>query len=97
VAHRATGIAALWLGIYMAALMIGVILLVQVQSQIPADRLLFLAVSALSNVGLSHDPVSITGPGLLVLSALMLIGRLVPLAILWWVARTTAGAEVLVG
>jgi Trk-type K+ transport system membrane component len=96
-AHRATGIAAVWLGIYTAALLIGVILLVQVQSQIPADRLLFLAVSALSNVGLSHDPVSITGPGLLVLSALMLIGRLVPMAILWWMARTTQGAQVLVG
>jgi len=94
---RATGIAAVWVAGYGVALLIGVMLLVQVQSQIPADRLLFLAISALSNAGLSHDPVSITGPGLLVLSALMLFGRLAPLAILWWMARTTVGAEVLVG
>jgi trk system potassium uptake protein TrkH len=97
VAVRATGIAAVWLGAYVFALLIAVILLVQCQPQIPGDRLLFLAISALSNVGLSHDPVSITGPGLLVLSGLMLIGRLAPLAILWWMARTARGAEVLIG
>ena len=95
-AQRVTGIAAVWVGIYVGALLLGMIVLAEVQSQIPADRLLFLAISALSNVGLSHDPVSITGPGLLVLSALMLIGRLTPFAILWWMARTTK-AEVLVG
>lgn len=95
--HRALGIAAVWLGIYFLVLGTGTLLLVSVQPQIPADRLLFLACSALGNVGLSHDPVSITGPALLVLAWLMLVGRIAPLAILWWMAQTTRGAEVAIG
>lgn len=49
----------------------------------PADRLLFLVVSAASNVGLSQNPVSTTGGGLFILSAVMLLGRLLSLAALW--------------
>ena len=43
----------------------------------------------MSNIGLSHEPVSIVGTGLHTLSALMLIGRLAPLLVLWWLAKTT--------
>lgn len=95
--RRAVGIAVAWAGIYMAALYIGLLFLLTIEPQIPGDRLLFLAVSAIGNVGLSHDPVAITGPGLFVLSLLMLVGRIVPLGVLWWMAQTTPGAEVLVG
>ena len=94
---RIFGIAVIWCGFYLLALFVGVIVLVGSEPQIPADRLLFLAASALGNVGLSHDPVSITGPGLLILSALMLVGRFAPLAVLWWLAESTPGAEMLVG
>ena len=97
VVHRAFGIAAVWLGVYLLVLFSGVLLLVSIQPQIPADRLLFLACSALGNVGLSHDPVSITGPALMVLGWLMLVGRLAPLIILWWMAQTTGDGEVAVG
>jgi len=62
-----------------------------------ADQLLFLAVSSTSNVGLAHDPVSIVGPGLYTLCALMLAGRLAPVFVLWWMARCTDDAEVAVG
>jgi Trk-type K+ transport system membrane component len=61
------------------------------------DQLLFLAVSATSNVGLAHDPVSIVGPGLYTLCALMLAGCLAPVFVLWWMARTAHDAEVAVG
>lgn len=94
---RAMGIAVVWCGVYLTSLFVGVMLLLATDSQIPGERLIFLVASALGNVGLWHDPVSITGPGLFVLSLLMLIGRLAPLGILWWMAETTRGAEVLVG
>jgi Trk-type K+ transport system membrane component len=95
--HRAFGIAAVWLSLLGLVLFLGIVLLVSSEPQISPDRALFLACSALGNVGLSHDPVSITGPGLLVLSGLMLAGRLGSLAILWWMAETTDGADVAVG
>ena len=62
-----------------------------------ADRLLFLSVSAASNVGLSQDPVSMTGPGLYTLSAVMLAGRVAPVLVLWWMARTTRDSALAVG
>jgi Trk-type K+ transport system membrane component len=58
---------------------------------------LFLAVSAASNVGLAHEPVSMAGPGLVILSAAMLLGRVLPIAILWWQAATSREADVPVG
>lgn len=94
---RPFGIAAVWLIAFVVVLFAGILLLATIEPQIAPDRLLFLCCSAIANVGLSHDPVSITGPGLLVLSALMLAGRLGPLAVLWWMAETTSGADVLVG
>ncbi|MDB5302688.1 MAG: ATPase [Phycisphaerales bacterium] len=94
---RAFGIAAVWVGGYMAIAVIGFLLLTYTDSQLPADRLIFLVVSALSNVGLAHDPVSIVGPGLFLLAGIMLLGRLAPLAVLWWLARTTSDVDVLVG
>lgn len=95
--HRVVGIAAVWLCSYLLVLLTGFLLLLSVAPQIPADRSLFMACSAIGNVGLSHDPISNVGSGLLVLSGLMLFGRLAPLAILWWTARTDSGADVLVG
>ena len=94
---RPFGIAAVWLGLFLLTLFIGILLLATTDPQIASDRLLFLCCSALANVGLSHDPVSITGPGLIVLSLLMLAGRLGSLGVLWWMAETTTGADVLVG
>ena len=95
--HRAAGIAVGWTAAYAAVLFGGLLLLVSIEPQIPGDRMLFLAVSAIGNVGLSHDPVAITGPGLLVLSLLMLAGRVGSLGVLWWLAETTAGTDVLAG
>jgi Trk-type K+ transport system membrane component len=73
------------------------ILMISSEPLVPADRILFLVISAASNVGLSHDPIAITGPGLYILSATMLLGRLMPLCVLWWMAQTTHDAELAFG
>lgn len=94
---RAFGIAAAWFGAYSGLVLIGFLLMVWRVPDLPVDRLLFLTTSAAGNIGLAHDPIAITGPGLYTLSAIMLAGRLLPLAVLWWMARTTTDADVAVG
>jgi trk system potassium uptake protein TrkH len=94
---RVTGIAAVWLAAFFVALFIGILALVQLVPQIAPDQLVFLACSAIANVGLCHDPVSITGGGLFVLSGLMLFGRIGSLAVLWWLATTVEGTDLLIG
>ncbi len=97
IVSRITGIAIVLVGFYAVTLFMGMALLAACDSVTTGDRVLFLAVSALSNVGLSHDPVAMTGPGLIVLSGLMLAGRIAPLVGLWWVARTGEEVDVLIG
>jgi Trk-type K+ transport system membrane component len=84
-----------WLAVYFALVFAGLLLLLWRAADMAADRLLFLTVSAASNVGLAHDPVSIVGPGLYTLCALMLAGRVAPVFVLWWMARS-ADADVAV-
>ena len=97
VAHRTFGIAATWFGAYVIIATAGFIILLNIEPQLPADRCLFITISALSNVGLSHDQVSIVGGGLYFLSALMLVGRIAPLLVLCWLAEGGQEAEYLVG
>ena len=94
---RPFGIAMVWVGTYLGLVLVSVLALASTEKQLPGDRVLFLTVSALSNVGLSHDPVALTIPGAYFLSAMMLAGRMTPLLILWWMADTAQGAEVAVG
>jgi Trk-type K+ transport system membrane component len=94
---RAVGVAAVWVVVYFGIVLAGFLLLLWRAADVAADRLLFLTVSAASNVGLTHDPVSITGPGLYTLCAVMLAGRLAPVFVLWWMATTTRDADVAVG
>jgi trk system potassium uptake protein TrkH len=94
---RAFGIAMSWVGLYAAMLLAGLILLLMAEPQMNADRVAFLAASALGNVGLSHDVLSNSPKGSYVLCALMLAGRMVPPLILWWMAETVEGSEVAVG
>ena len=93
---RITGVAAVWIVSYLALCFLTLIGLLATLPELPADRLVFLSVSAISNVGLSHDPVSVTGGGLAILSGAMLLGRLAPLGMLWWVVMTTDDADVAV-
>ena len=94
---RSFAVAATWLWVYVGMVVVVLILLLATVPQVAADRLLFEAVSALSNVGLSHEVIMIVGPGLDILVGAMLLGRLVPLGILWWMAGTTVEAELAVG
>jgi len=93
------GITAAWTLAYLIIVGATFFLLTVCEPQVPADRLAFITVSAVSNVGLGHDraPISIVGPGLYVLCLAMLLGRLVPVAVLWWLAKTTPETDVLVG
>lgn len=93
---RAFGIAAVWVGMYGLIVAAGLIALLIQVPQMPADQLLFLSVSATSNVGLSHDALSLVTWPLGTLSVLMILGRAVPFVILWWMAETTDGADMLV-
>jgi Trk-type K+ transport system membrane component len=93
---RLFAVAATWVGIYCLIAFLCLIALLVTQPQLAPDRLLFMSISALSNVGLSKDPISLTGPGLYILSITMLLGRLIPLAILWWTAMTVRDADLLV-
>ncbi len=95
-AGRGFAIASTWLTLYIGAALVVFLLLLWTQSD-PPDRLFFQTISAISNVGLSHDKLSTAGPGLFILSAAMLFGRVVPLLILWWMAHSTSNEELAVG
>ena len=93
---RTTGIALTWFGIYIIALLFFQILLLWAEPEMPGDRLLFVTISALSNVGLSHDTVTMTRSSLVLVSAAMFFGRITPLLILWWMSDTTRDADLVV-
>jgi trk system potassium uptake protein TrkH len=94
---RTAGIAVTWFGIYVIAVIVFQILLLWAEPEMPGDRLLFVTISALSNVGLSHDTVTMTRSSLVLVSAAMFFGRITPLLILWWMSDTTRDAELVVG
>ena len=91
---RPFGLAVVWLGTYLLCTTVIFLLLLATVPQVVPERLLFLAVSAMSNVGLSHEAVSFVSPGLHVLSVGMLLGRLAPLMILWWMAQTSPATDL---
>jgi Trk-type K+ transport system membrane component len=95
-AGRTFGFALIWLTVYVAIAAATCILLICFEPQLSGDRLLFLAISATSNVGIAQNPINLTGPGLYVLSAALLLGRLVPLAILLRMAATETESTLLV-
>ncbi|HYO09262.1 MAG TPA: hypothetical protein VER17_09840 [Tepidisphaeraceae bacterium] len=94
---RVTGIAATWILGYALLVFATVLGLLATLPEMAADRLLMLAASSVSNTGLSHEPVTLTGGGLAVLTAAMALGRAAPLLVLWWLASTTEDADVAVG
>ncbi|HVT88669.1 MAG TPA: potassium transporter TrkG [Tepidisphaeraceae bacterium] len=88
VVGRAFGLAAGWLLVYLAAIVLTTIALLFIQPQAPGEQMLWLTISALSNVGESHAPVVLSEGCLFVLSGAMLFGRVVPLIFLWKMARS---------
>jgi trk system potassium uptake protein TrkH len=96
-AGRIFGVALIWLGVYLLMLAVALLVLLSTEPQMPGDRLLFLAASALGNVGLSHDPVALSQAGWYAISATMLAGRIAPVLMLWWIVDTAPDARVAVG
>lgn len=94
---RPMGIALIWLAIYLGIALFGLLMMLFAEPQLASEQSLFLTISALSNVGLSHDLLPNMPKGTFILAALMMAGRMVPLLILWWMADTTTDAEVAVG
>jgi Trk-type K+ transport system membrane component len=90
---RVFGIALMWVVAYVLLVFATLLGVLATNPDQPADRLLFLVVSAVSNVGLAHNPVSIVGPGMFILSAAMFLGRVLPLAVLWWTVHVSRGEE----
>ncbi len=81
----------------MLIVAVGLLLLLWQVPQMPADQLLFLSVSAASNVGLSHDTLSLVLAPLYTLCLVMFLGRIGPVLVLWWMAETTPDADLAVG
>ena len=94
---RGIVLAAAWMASYLLLVFVGFVTLLELVPQMPGDRVLFLTISAASNVGWSHDPVSIVKSGLAVLLSIMLLGRLFPILVLWWMSKSAAGSDIAVG
>ena len=88
------GVAVSWLAIFAIALWALIVALALTQPQLPGDRMLFLAISALCNVGMSHDPIGMSREGIYILSTGMALGRFLPLAMLCWMASLSDREEI---
>ena len=94
---RGFGVALVWTFV-LALLVFGSLLsLLHSEPDRGADYLLFLSVSAAGNVGFAHDRVTVVGQGIITLTIAMFLGRVLPLIVLWWMAKTTREADVAVG
>ena len=94
---RPFGIAVAWVGIYVGLVVLAVLLLAYVSSTDPADSVLFNAVSAMSNVGFTVSPVPDQKSLSFAYCAIVLVGRMAPLMVLWWMAETTSEGEMGIG
>jgi len=95
-AGRIFGIASAWVGMYIGIVLVGVLLLTYVLHDITVD-VPAAAISAASNVGITATRLPINNRGMLyALCAIMLLGRMAPLMVLWWTAESTTDAEITV-
>jgi trk system potassium uptake protein len=95
--NRSFAIAVAWLGTYLALLLGAVVLLSHVSGTDPADNTLFNAVSGMSNVGITASQLQSQKSLMFAYCAIILVARMAPLMILWWMAETTADAELAIG
>lgn len=65
----------------------GMLVLVTSEPQTPADRLALTVVGAAFDVGVGQEPLALVGVGAYVVSVLMISGRLLPLVLVWMLAR----------
>lgn len=96
-AGRSFGIAVAWLSMYLGLLLGAVLLLSHISANDPAENVLFDAVSAMSNVGFTSSPIADEKGVMFAYCAIILVGRMAPLMVLWWMAETTPDAELAIG
>jgi trk system potassium uptake protein TrkH len=94
---RVFAIALTWMLAYIAVVFVTFVALLNIVGEMPGDRLLLLSISAVGNVGLSHDAISVSRPAAYVLSGAMLAGRILPLMVLWWLSKIDETVDVAVG
>jgi trk system potassium uptake protein TrkH len=94
---RLFGIAIVWLTGLLLLVFVSFLLLLWTDPGLDADRLFFIATSAAANVGLAHDRVGIVGNGMYVLTLTMLLGRILPVGVLWWALKHADETDVAVG
>ena len=70
------------LGVQALIALLSFRILLVTEPQLSSERILMLVVSAVAKTGLSHEAVSITGPGLILLGGLMGISKLLPFGLL---------------
>ncbi|MBV8782422.1 MAG: hypothetical protein JO353_13585 [Phycisphaerae bacterium] len=88
-------IALAWTVLFASIIITGTWLIMRMEPQLPGDRVLFLAVSAASNSGLSNDPIALVGDSLFALSGIALAGRIVPIGILWLACQVPAEPDAI--
>jgi len=94
---RSFAIAFVWLAVYLALALAAAMLLAYVSGTAPPDGILFNAISAISNVGFTVSPLPDEKGLFFAYAAIILVGRMAPLMVLWWMAETTADAEMAIG
>jgi trk system potassium uptake protein TrkH len=94
---RSFAIAIVWVGTYLSLLLGATLLLSHVSGSDAGDSTLFNAVSAMSNVGFTAAPVPSQKSVMYAYCAIILVARMAPLMILWWMAETTPDAELAIG
>jgi trk system potassium uptake protein TrkH len=96
-AGRSFGIAVCWVAGFVGLVWLIILLLLAVEAQLPIDRVIFAAISAVGNVGIYPDEMKLSVRGMGIVSLAMLAGRLLPLIVLWWMADTVQDADIAVG
>jgi trk system potassium uptake protein TrkH len=94
---RSFAVAFIWLAVYLGLALAAAMLLAYVSGTEPPDGILFNAISALSNVGFTVSPMRDEKGLFFAYAAIILVGRMAPLMVLWWMAETTPDAELAVG
>jgi trk system potassium uptake protein TrkH len=94
--RRIAGVAAVWILLYLALVGAVTIALLITEPEFQLDRTLFMAASAVGNVGLLHTPIEASPAGLYTLSFAMIAGRILPVLVLWWTVEKVPEARIAV-
>lgn len=72
------------LAIFWSLIALVTVILLNNLPEVAPEQLLMLTVSSAFNSGVSHNPIAFGSESLFLLVVLMLVGRMVPLVLLWW-------------